>query len=218
MMESTSTLDMSSIIDAAMAALAQRRPLFHSEADFQLAMAWELQMAHPDARLRLEQRVMADPIIALDILMHLKDRRYAFELKYLKRALTIVVDGEPYKLAAGPADVEHYDILKDISRLERLTASGIADVGCALVLTNKDEFWKPRAAGARITGFDEFRLSEGRQVKGQLEWGPSAGIGTRRGRESPITLRGTYTANWRPYASLGFERAQELRYLAVLVG
>lgn len=161
-----------SLVGAAMTALARRRPLFHSEADFQLALAWELQTAHSQAQLRLEQRVMRDPPVALDILMRLDDRRYAFELKYLKRRLEIVVDGEPYKLATGAPDVEHYDILKDISRLERLTSSDIADAGCALVLTNVDDFWKPRGAGARTTGFDQFRLNDGRKVEGQLEWGP----------------------------------------------
>lgn len=216
--KSAPILPVSSLVDAAMTALARRRPLFHSEADFQLALAWELQTAHPQAQLRLEQRVMSDPPIALDILMRLDDRRYAFELKYLKRRLDIVVDGEPYKLATGAPDIEHYDILKDISRLERLTSSDIADAGCALVLTNVDDFWKPRGAGAGITGFDQFRLNEGRNVEGQLEWGPSAGLGTRRGRESPIILRGTYTAHWRPYASLGPGRAHELRYLTMLVG
>ena len=37
-----------------MAALARVRPLFHSEADFQHAFAWQLHSAHPDARIRLE--------------------------------------------------------------------------------------------------------------------------------------------------------------------
>ena len=36
-----------------MAALARMRPLFHSEADFQHAFAWQLRSAHPDARIRL---------------------------------------------------------------------------------------------------------------------------------------------------------------------
>jgi hypothetical protein len=94
-----STLE--SLVERAMGHLARRRPLFHSEADFQLALAWELQTAHPHAQLRLEQRVMAHPPIALDILMRLDGRRYAFELKYLKRALKTVVDGEPYPLATG---------------------------------------------------------------------------------------------------------------------
>jgi hypothetical protein len=161
---------------------------------------------------------MTDPPIALDILMHLGGHRYAFELKYLKRALEIVLDSEPFKLATGAPDVEHYDILKDIARLERLVHCDVADAGCAIVLTNVDDFWKPRGVGARATGFDAFRLYEGRELTGQLEWGPSAGAGTRRGREAPIVLRGTHTTQWQPYASLGSGRAHELRHLAVLVG
>jgi hypothetical protein len=205
------------LVVAAMSRLASRRPLFHSEADFQLAFAWELQSADVDAQLRLEQRVMASPTIALDIMMRVHGRRYAFELKYLKRALEIVIADEPFKLATGAPDVEHYDILKDITRLERLTASGICDAGCALVLTNVDDFWKPRTPDARVTGFDEFRLFDGRELRGDLSWGASAGPGTRRGREAVIALRGTYTTQWRPYSRLADGRAHELRYLAVLV-
>jgi len=37
-------------IEETMAALALVRPLFHSEADFQHAFAWQLHSAHPDAR------------------------------------------------------------------------------------------------------------------------------------------------------------------------
>jgi hypothetical protein len=212
-----SVADLAGPVDAAMGRLARRRPLFHSEADFQLALAWELQHADSAAQLRLEQRVMANPPIALDILMRVNGRRYAFELKYLKRALEIVIDDEPFKLATGAPDVEHYDILNDVTRLERLTDSGVCDAGCALVLTNVDDFWKPRATGARVTGFDEFRLFDGRELQGELTWGASAGPGTRRGREAAIVLRGTYTTHWRPYSHLGDGRAHELRYLAVLI-
>jgi len=43
-------------IEETMAALARVRPLFHSEADFQHAFAWQLHSADPDARIRLETR------------------------------------------------------------------------------------------------------------------------------------------------------------------
>jgi hypothetical protein len=43
-------------VGAAVTALAADRPVFHSEADLQLALAWQLQEADPTARIRLETR------------------------------------------------------------------------------------------------------------------------------------------------------------------
>ena len=37
--------------------LAQRRPIFHSEADFQHALAWEIHALHTDCQIRLERPV-----------------------------------------------------------------------------------------------------------------------------------------------------------------
>jgi hypothetical protein len=44
------------LVNGAMNRLALRRPVFHSEADFQHGLAWQIQLDHPDARVRLETR------------------------------------------------------------------------------------------------------------------------------------------------------------------
>ena len=44
-------------IRATLAKLAKKRPVFHSEADFQHALAWELQLDDPTAGIRLEKQV-----------------------------------------------------------------------------------------------------------------------------------------------------------------
>ena len=43
-------------INAAMNRLSEIRPLFHSEADFQHALAWQLQKQYPDVSVRLQYR------------------------------------------------------------------------------------------------------------------------------------------------------------------
>ena len=50
-----------------MAALARVRPLFHSEADFQHALAWLIHQRHSDARIRLEYRVFGLEPVYLDL-------------------------------------------------------------------------------------------------------------------------------------------------------
>ena len=56
------------LLDQVLPALARRRPIFHSEADFQLALAWEIQTARPAAGVRLEKRLLHSPRINLDVL------------------------------------------------------------------------------------------------------------------------------------------------------
>lgn len=41
-------------IHAVMGQLAHRRPIFHSEADFQFALAWRIKETLPDYEIRLE--------------------------------------------------------------------------------------------------------------------------------------------------------------------
>jgi hypothetical protein len=47
---------MVSEVHVALAALALERPVFHSEADFQHSLAWQLHVADPSVQIRLETR------------------------------------------------------------------------------------------------------------------------------------------------------------------
>jgi hypothetical protein len=51
------------VLPDVLAELSGQRPIFHSEADFQLAFAWTIQTRHPVAKIRLEQRILDDPRI-----------------------------------------------------------------------------------------------------------------------------------------------------------
>ena len=55
------------LLHTTMDSLAAKRPIFHSEADFQHALAWEVQLAHPNAGIRLEKRVAVRPNVASSI-------------------------------------------------------------------------------------------------------------------------------------------------------
>jgi len=93
-------------IDEMMAALARVRPLFHSEANFQHAFAWQLHSAYPNARIRLETR--PQPGVRLDVMALMEGRRAAVELKYLLRALTTNIEDEVFELPfLGAQDVRH---------------------------------------------------------------------------------------------------------------
>lgn len=49
-------------IEQVLKELAKKRPVFHSEADFQHALAWEIQITYPDANIRLEKPFQFDKL------------------------------------------------------------------------------------------------------------------------------------------------------------
>lgn len=201
-------------IERTMSALAQQRPLFHSEADFQHAFAWQIHQQHPDARIRLETRPR--PGVRLDVLVLLGSTRIAFELKYLLRTLRTTIEDESFELPFhGAQDTRRYDFISDIARLEVLRQSGYADAGFSIALTNDPAYWQ---GGNREDVADAaFRLGEGRTLRGAVAWAAHTGAGTMRGRENPIDLIGSYELVWRDFSTLEGARNGQLRYLVVQV-
>jgi hypothetical protein len=198
----------------ALSALAVRRPVFHSERDFQHALAWQIQLASPQAQVRLETRPRRG--IHLDLLVMLDGVRTAFELKYLVAGLHAEVGGELYDLPHQSAnDISRHDVVKDITRVEAIVADGYADYGCVLALSNDPSYWQP---SSRVDSIDTaFRLHEGRVLAGTLNWAPHAGTGTTKGRDTPLRLVGQYPCRWRDYSrvSLPDGRTSVFRYLLI---
>ena len=86
-------------IHSILASLASRRPIFHSEADFQHALAWELQLENPKVHIRLEKQVATvGSRVHLDLLLQSSTDEVAIELKYKTRATNLVYADEEYRL------------------------------------------------------------------------------------------------------------------------
>ena len=205
-------------ITAVLSELALQRQIFHSEADFQHALAWEIQRHLPSAAIRLEfPLVLADQQAYIDIWIRQANAVLALELKCKTRALSVIVGGEKYRLKDQSAqDIARYDFAKDIQRLEQALAEygQGKGVGYAILLTNDSAYWKlPR--NNRTVDVD-FRLHVGRVLSGVLGW-RGAGKGTTRGRESPIVLKHRYPIKWHDYSRLNIGGYNRFRYLAVRV-
>lgn len=200
-------------LQALMRGLAAVRPVFHSEADFQHAVAWELHRRHPEASIRLERQVL--PALYLDLSVTVAGRTTAIELKYATRRFAIDVGGEHFQLRDHSAhDVRRYDVIKDIVRVERVVGERAADDGFVILLTNDAGYWRE---GARATTADaSFRLHDGRTIRGSLAWAASAGAGTIKGREVELSLLSEYVTSWRDYSRLEGS-AGVFRYLAIEV-
>ena len=199
-----------------LAALRGSRQVFHSEADFQHALALAIAASGPGVRVRLETRPVAG--MRLDLLVSRPGLSgcLAVELKYLTAAWAGEAGGEHFELLGqGAQDIRAYDVVKDVQRVERLVDMHPGWSGLVMVLANDPAYWS-RPAHGLATNADAFRIYEGQVLYGSRAWGPRTGAGTMKDRTQAIELRGSYTCHWSQYSSLPGSRGT-FRLLAVSV-
>src|ERR671933_66152 len=127
---------MSLPISEILTALADQRRVFHSEADFQHALAWEIHGRFPDASIRLERPVSLPERAHVDVWVERDGRIFIIELKYRKEALTTTWAGEVFELRPQRAqDTGRYAFIKDIERLENIVEDQDDATGYAILLT-----------------------------------------------------------------------------------
>ncbi|MCI1693298.1 hypothetical protein [Aneurinibacillus aneurinilyticus] len=197
--------------------LKNNRPLFHSEADFQLAFAWEIQSQYPNAQIRLEYNYpYVSNNVYLDIWVNYNGINIPIELKYKTKKSSFIINDEAFNLKNHSAqDCGRYDFIKDISRLEQVISKETHSIGYAIMLTNDNLYWN---VSTKIDSVDAaFKIHEGRNLCGALAWGELASAGTKRGRESEIVLTNSYNLNWNPYSKVSDSSSGEFKILIVEV-
>jgi hypothetical protein len=181
--------------------LAARRPVFHSEADFQHEFAWLLREENPSLNVRLEHPLSHGKNGAVDILCHHEENTIAFELKYLCQQLATPVGDEKFSLKSqGAQDIRRYDVFKDIVRMEQFVQGLPTARAAVIVLTNDPAYWT--GPKRKDTCDAAFALREGRSASGVLDWSEKTGDGTKRGREQPIRLARQYNFIWQDYSQV----------------
>jgi len=200
--------------------LCENRPVFHSEADFQHALAWQIHKEWQTYSIRLEYPLFPRKSDHLDILAFDRGNRLAIELKYKTRALFATVNGELFWLKNHSAqDQGRYDFLLDIQELEQFLSENSNTTGYAVLLTNDSSYWTPPRNDS--TADVSFRLHEGKIINGALSWGTAASGGTTQGRKENITIKGTYKLIWQDYyevkADINVSGSRKFRYLSVEV-
>lgn len=197
--------------------LAFKRPIFHSEADFQHALAWELHLQSPTCSVRLEYKPPHFGKRAyVDIWAKHNEAVLAIELKYKTRSLNVWIKDEAFFLLDQSAqDIARYDFLKDIYRLEQIVSSMNHVMGYAIFLTNDSAYWKPPRSKKTVDA--NFRIHEGRYLTGDLCWGTAASSGTTSGREKAIPIREGYDLHWQDYSQPSKASYGKYKYLLVEV-
>ncbi len=127
--------------------LKKKRPIFHSEADFQYSLAWEIQLVHPTINIRLEKPfpLENDNIrnSYIDIFITDDNKKYAIELKYKTCGLVVDVADEDFHLRSHGAHRDNrVHFANDVHRLKRMKESKQTDYAYALMLTNECLYWQ----------------------------------------------------------------------------
>ena len=192
--------------------LAGQRKIFHSEADFQHALAWEIHGSLHDGTIRLEYpHSHSGQQMHIDIWVSERNSLVPIEVKFKTRVLKTRIGSESYDLKNQSAqDIGRYDFIKDIGRIEQVVCENHNSVGYTILLTNDSAYWKSPRKPNPVDAC--FRIHEGRVLAGTLRW-QGAGAGTTRGRESEISLTGHYHVTWKDYSRVGEGRYNQFRYL-----
>lgn len=200
-----------------MKTLAVLRPVYHSEADFQHAFAWEVHRRIPSVEVRLEKPIFInEETLHLDLLFQLPGKTMAIELKYKTRKQDLNIGGEDFQLAGhGAQDFGRYDFIKDIQRLEDITSHINDCEGWAILLTNDSSYWN---SSSKESIDQEFRIDESREVlHGSLGWSLKPSEGTTKGRTKKLQLEGEYPLQWLDYSTACTGKYRQFRFLAVNV-
>jgi len=207
-------------IEAAMASLALRRPIFHSERDFQFELAWELRLQNPKLPIRLERRFMVDEDrFDVDISYKCQGQsvgispalQVVIEIKLFKTKFEWNQAGEDFNLPFARWKKNRYDFAKDILRLERLVGkcgsneSSLADVGFAIGLGNDSRLWLKQDLECEVG--PPYELSEGTILKG----------GDTFSDLEVLHLKSEYPITWSPYSRVDAVGPSEFKWLMVMV-
>ena len=198
-------------LDAVMAQLAEHRPVFHSEADFQFAFARRLSELDQTLDVRLEVPYRAERRTYVDLRCAAGEYTTLVEFKYITRAWTgrVGASSEPFELRGHEAlDLARLGFIHDVYRLEGWTSTYPNTNGVAILLTNDNRLWEtPRTPNPSRD--HAYRIHQGQSITGELTWGTAEKPYPANDR----SIRGTYDADWRAYSTLDDRSGGELRWL-----
>lgn len=227
-------------IESVLAELAEKRPLFWSEADFQFAFAWMLKKSlGENAEIFLERRYEATVEYVkdgetikelekfyIDIVVKYLGKFYPIELKYKTRESNY---DEIVTASQSANDLGRYFYLWDIYRLEKLCdQQEDFGEGYAIMLTNDANYYlAPRNTTSKVAVDHNFRLHPRNNdldtfpIPGKVSWDLSRMKDTNTKeswtkRHPNFELSRECELDWKPY-SLEDANKLGLKYLINVV-
>ena len=162
----------------------------------------------------------------IDILVFISNKWIPIELKYKtknskKEKMTDQITQEVFNLKKqGAKDINCYLYLKDIMRIESIKEQKIEIIkgqeknnfkeGYAVFLTNDKTYLESPQNNDCV--YKDFSLEDGAIKEGWLKWKKYP---KKKGFEKPITLKGSYTMEWKEFSNVNEERSDGTFYYLV---
>ena len=178
--------------------MAESRPVFHNEQDFQFEYAWRIRTEFPEWKIRFERpfEYSKTERRRIDLWLEGDGVTYAIELKYKHRDLICTINNEYFYLKDdGAADIGRYDFVSDIARMEEVKKKSSDVRTFAIIITNMSGFWNPPK---KIPGVaSDFAVYDGNIFGNQIcEWR------SPNDPKSSIPIQGEYELHWEKYSTL----------------
>ena len=204
-------------LESIMSDLGKERIIFHSEADFQHALAWKIAKSNPSLSIRLEYNPWEyEDNKHVDLWILGDKQEIAIELKYRTEKIGYIQNGEKFFLKNQSAcDQARYDFCKDILKLESIKRENSNFTKYAVFLTNDPKYWKNESD--KETFDHDFKINQWKNLNGNLKWHSNASKGTIKGREKEITLKGKYKLEWNDYSNIPNEKNGQFRYVIIKI-
>ncbi len=189
--------------------LRKRKKIFRDENDFRQELVDTIQDMYDNVRVKVEYPAPFNTKKGIDIVVVMDNEYYPIELKYKRKSFKGIVDNIEYDLPSDNAQNENcYRAVKDIKRIEDFRDNEpLFKKGYTVFLTNDLSYMnKPR----EDSQYMEFSVHENSVKTGTLNWKRE---NPKTGFEEPITLKGTYTMNWKEYSNLNDEKSGTFMYL-----
>ncbi|MGL4561006.1 MAG: hypothetical protein ACRCV0_01785 [Brevinema sp.] len=194
--------------------LSEERPIFHSEADFQFALAWKIKENLPDVKVRLEYPVYNEDKnnkkknMYIDIVVFLDEKFIPIELKYItaplyeEKKFEHRVAQEAFLLKDHLAyPINRHNFLEDIERIEKLSEYPNFIEGYTVWLSNCQNYWLgPKTNETTCKNFTihhEAKISKG----STLEWAHNTCKRTVDAHKI-LTLNNGYKFLWEEYSNI----------------
>ncbi len=199
--------------------LPKERPIFHSEADFQFALAWAIKEKFREAEIRMERPYNVEletgksKKMEVDIIVKLSGEKIGIELKYKTKKLSGKFEDEQFNLKNQSATpLARYDFYADIERLECLKQSKHIDKGFVIFLTNDLSYQNDANGSAKSFNFaKDYEINKNNENNGVYKWDDTNWTVEERIEENnkiksiakkrinPIKISSKYICEWENY-------------------
>ena len=213
-----------SILNSIISHLAQTRPFYYSEADFQHYLAMALRYA--GYKVFLEYPVLTPTgYYYIDIVIEDKGVYYPIELKYKTKKDLCSGLLTPYTLKDQSAnDIGRYLFWEDVNRIEVILGQHyeLFAEGYVIMLTNDEKYWK--VPSRPVTTIDQyFKMHPGMTVN-KVHWANTKSAPSYNPGHSnypAFTLGRSYDVpEWNPYSKAynsNRDPKREFRFLTIVV-